>query len=114
MTTDDPVETGSRTPAGAATRTIQRRTVAVLCGAQVLGGLGVGAALSVGGLLAAGLSGSEGAAGLASTASVVGAAVAALPLVRVTDRRGRGEGLSTGLGIAALGAVAWSRVRPTV
>ena len=105
MATEDPVETGRRTSADAATRVVQRRTVGVLSGAQVLGGLGVGAAVAVGGLLAAGLTGSEGAAGLASTASVVGAAVAALPLVRVTDRRGRRAGLSTGLGIAALGAV---------
>ncbi len=84
---------------------MQRRTVAVLCGAQVLGGLGVGAAVAVGGLLAAGVTGSEAAGGLAQTCGVVGAALAALPLVRVTDRAGRRIGLSTGLGIAALGAV---------
>lgn len=82
----------------------QHRTIAVLSGAQVLGGLGVGAGAAVGGLLAAGITGSEGAAGLASTANVVGAAVAALPLVRVTDRHGRRVGLSFGLLIAAVGA----------
>ncbi len=83
---------------------VQRRTLAVLCGAQVLGGLGVGAAVAVGGLLAAGVTGSEGAAGLAQTASVVGAALLALPLVRLTDRGGRRVGLSSGLGLAAVGA----------
>lgn len=82
----------------------QRRTLGVLSGAQVLGGLGVGAGAAVGGLLAAGVSGSDGAAGLASTANVVGAALAALPLVRVTDRHGRRTGLATGLIVAALGA----------
>jgi MFS family permease len=84
----------------------QRRTLAVLSGAQVLGGLGVGAVAAVGGLLAAGVAGSEGAAGLASTANVVGAAIAALPLVRVTDRHGRRAGLACGLLIAAVGAAA--------
>lgn len=84
----------------------QRRALAVLSGAQVLGGLGVGAGAAVGGLLAAGITGSEAAAGLASTANVVGAAAAALPLVRVTDRHGRRVGLTCGLLIAAVGAAA--------
>lgn len=84
---------------------VQRRTVAILSLTQILGGLGVGAAVAVGGLLAAGLTGSEGAAGLAQTASVVGAAVFALPLVAVTDRAGRRIGLSTGLLLAAAGAL---------
>lgn len=84
---------------------VQRRTVAILSLTQVLGGLGVGAAVAVGGLLAAGLTGSEGAAGLAQTASVVGAALFALPLVAVTDRRGRRIGLGTGLLLAAAGAL---------
>ncbi len=84
---------------------VQRRAVLVLSGTQVLGGLGVGAGVAVGGLLAADLTGSEGAAGLASTASVVGAALAALPLVRITEAHGRRIGLATGLLIAALGAV---------
>ncbi len=83
----------------------QRRTVVVLSAAQVLGGLGVGAAVAVGGLLAAGVTGNEGVAGLAQTCGVVGAALAALPLVRLTDRWGRRIGLSAGLGIAALGAL---------
>ncbi len=96
------------TPPGAfddaRTHHVQRRTVGVLAGAQVLGGVGVGAAVAVGGLLAAGVTGKEGVAGLAQTCGVVGAALAALPLVRLTDRWGRRVGLSTGLGLAALGA----------
>ncbi len=83
----------------------QPRTVGILSAAQVLGGLGVGAAVAVGGLLAAGVTGSEGTAGLAQTCGVVGAALAAIPLVRLTDRGGRRVGLSVGLAIAALGAV---------
>ena len=106
MTAEDPVAADRLTAAGADTRALQRRTVAVLCGAQILGGLGVGATVAVAGLLAAGVTGSEAAAGLAQTASVVGAALLALPLVRVTSRGGRRIGLSLGLGLAAIGAAA--------
>ncbi len=91
-------------PTATGVRAVQRRSVLVLSAVQVLGGLGVGAGVAVGALLAAGLTGSEAVAGLASTASVVGAALAALPLVKVTAARGRRTGLATGLGIAALGA----------
>jgi MFS family permease len=99
-----PASVAGRTAAALDLHPVQRRTVAVLSGAQVLGGLGVGAAVAVGGLIAAGVTGSEGAAGLAQTSSVVGAAVMALPLVRLTDRFGRRVGLSTGLVMAAGGA----------
>ncbi len=83
---------------------VQRRTVGVLSGAQVLGGIGVGAGVAVGGLIAAGLAGSDSAAGLASTASTLGAAVAAVPLSRLMNRRGRRPGLAAGLLVGALGA----------
>lgn len=91
-------------PTEAGVRAVQRRSVVVLSGAQVLGGLGVGAGVAVGALLAAGLTGSEAVAGFASTASVVGAALAALPLVKVTAARGRRVGLATGMAVAAVGA----------
>ncbi|WP_307849613.1 MFS transporter [Qaidamihabitans albus] len=83
---------------------VQRRTVAVLSAAQVLGGLGVAIGLSVGGLLAAEVAGTEGVAGLAQTCGVLGAAAAAVPLARLTRRHGRRAGLTTGLLIGALGA----------
>ena len=55
---------------------VQRRTLRILTVAQVLGGLGVGAAISVGGLIAEDVSGSTSLSGLAQTATVLGAAVA--------------------------------------
>jgi MFS family permease len=84
---------------------VQRRTVAVLSGGVALGGLGVTVGITVGGLLAREVAGSDAAAGLGQTASVLGAALVAVPLAGVSDRRGRRAGLALGYGIAVLGAV---------
>lgn len=84
---------------------IQRRTLWVLAGAQVLGGLGVGAAVSVGGLIAEDVSGSTSLSGLAQTSTVLGAALGALPMARVMTARGRRPGLVGGYLAALLGAV---------
>lgn len=88
----------------AGTDPLQRHTVRVLAGAQVLSGVGVGAGIAAGSLLVAEITGSEGLAGLAQTAGVVGAAVAAGPLAWLSARSGRRVGLVTGLWIAAAGA----------
>jgi len=84
---------------------IQRRTVGVLSGAQVIGGLGAGAALSVGALLVKDVSGSSAWAGLATTMLTLGAAVLALPLAALAGARGRRTSLATGWLVAAVGAV---------
>ncbi len=84
---------------------VQRRTVAVLSAGVALGGLGVTVGITVGGLLARDVAGSDAAAGLGQTASVLGAALLAVPLARVSDRRGRRVGLAGGYGVAVLGAV---------
>lgn len=76
----------------------------MLVGGQVLGGVGMGATLSLGSLLAAQLSGSPAWAGTAATMSTLGAAVAAIPLSRLALARGRRVSLSTGALIACLGA----------
>jgi MFS family permease len=83
----------------------QRRTIAVLSGAQVLTGVGVGAGVAAGSLLVAELSGSESMAGLAQTCGVVGAAVAAGPLAWLSTRSGRRVGLATGLWTAVAGSL---------
>ena len=88
----------------AADSPVQRRTIAVLGGAQVLSGIGVGAGIAAGSLLVTELTGSEGLAGLAQTCGVVGAALAAGPLAWLSTRKGRRIGLATGLWIAASGA----------
>jgi MFS family permease len=84
---------------------VQRRTLSVLSTAVALGGLGVTVGITVGGLLAREVAGSDAAAGLGQTASVLGAALVAVPLARVSDRRGRRAGLALGYGIAVLGAL---------
>ncbi|PXY30052.1 MFS transporter [Prauserella sp. PE36] len=83
---------------------VQRRTVAVLSAAQVLGGLGVAVGIAVGGLIAADIAGTDGVAGLAQTLGVLGAAVAAVPLAWLTRTRGRRTGLVSGLFTGAAGA----------
>ena len=82
----------------------QRRTVRVLATSQVLGGIGVGVAISVGGLIAEEVSGSTALSGLSQTASVLGAAVAALPMARLMSALGRRPGLFTGYVVASAGA----------
>ncbi|BDZ41507.1 tetracycline resistance protein [Paraoerskovia sediminicola] len=84
---------------------VQRRTVVVLAVSQVLGGIGVATGISVSPLIAAQLSGSDVVAGLAQTSSVVGAALAALPLARLASARGRRPSVAAGYATAAAGAV---------
>ena len=84
---------------------VQRRTIRVLGGAQVLSGIGVGAGIAAGSLLVAELTDNESLAGLAQTFGVVGAAVAAGPLAWLSAKSGRRVGLATGLWIAAVGSV---------
>lgn len=86
-------------------RSLQRRVVTVLVGGQILGGIGMGATLSLGSLLAAQLSGSNAWSGMAATMSTLGAALAAVPLARLAQARGRRVSLSTGALIAGAGAV---------
>jgi MFS family permease len=84
---------------------VQRRTVGVLSGAVALGGLGVTVGITVGGLLARDVAGTESAAGLGQTVGVLGAAVVAVPLARISDRAGRRAGLAAGYVVAVAGAV---------
>lgn len=84
---------------------LQRRTVLVLAAATILGGLGVGASLSVGALLLAEVSGRDAISGLASAMFNGGAAIAGIPLARLAARRGRRRALVTGSIVAMVGAV---------
>ncbi len=111
MTASDLSQTASATanPVGNpiesdAVKSTQRRLVKVLAGAQMLGGVGVATGATVGALLAADLS-SESYSGLSATASVVGAALAAIPISRVMNVRGRRAGLMVGYSIGVLGAL---------
>lgn len=84
---------------------LQRRTVVVLSVATILGGLGVGASLSVGALLLAEVSGSDAISGLASATFNAGAAAAGIPLALIASRHGRRRALVTGSLVAMVGAV---------
>lgn len=84
---------------------LQRRTVLVLATATILGGLGVGASLSVGALLLAEVSGNDAISGLASATFNAGAALAGIPLARMAMRFGRRPALVTGSAVAMLGSV---------
>ncbi|WP_241979008.1 MFS transporter [Cryobacterium sp. Hh7] len=84
---------------------LQQRVVRVLIAGQILGGIGMGATLSLGALLAAELSGSSAWSGMAATMSTLGAAIVAVPLARLAQARGRRVSLATGSLMAGAGAV---------
>lgn len=84
---------------------LQRRVVRILVVAQILGGIGLGATVSVGALLASEVSGSPAWSGMAATMSTLGAALIAVPLARSAVARGRRVALSIGSIVSALGAV---------
>ncbi|MGH3424344.1 MAG: MFS transporter, partial [Nocardioidaceae bacterium] len=84
---------------------VQRRTVRTLSAAQVVGGVGNGAAISVGALLVKDISGSSAWAGLATTMLTLGAAVSALPLAALSSHRGRRPSLTLGWSGSVVGAV---------
>lgn len=84
---------------------VQRHVVRTLVGSQMLGGVGLSAGIAVGALIAEEVSGSARWAGLGGTFQILGTALAAIPVVRVTVARGRRPGLALGYLLAATGAV---------
>lgn len=83
--------------------TTTRRAIGVLVLSNLLGGIGVASGVAVGGLLAERLGGTA-VAGLGQAMSVLGAAVAAVPLATVAHRHGRRRALAVGYALAMLGA----------
>lgn len=84
---------------------LQRRVIRTLVTAQILGGIGFGATVSVGALLAAEVSGENALSGMASTMGTLGAALIAIPLARLAVQRGRAFALAGGSVIGIAGAV---------
>lgn len=82
---------------------VQRRTLTLLVGTQIIGGVGVAIGITVGALLAASLAGT-GMSGVAQSAAVVGAALFAVPITRIMRARGRRPGLAVAYGLGAAGA----------
>lgn len=83
----------------------QRRTLLVLSLAQVFSGVGSGAVISVGALLAVKLSGSESWGGSVTTVMTLGSAIAAMPLARHASQHGRRSALVSGIGVAWVGTI---------
>ncbi|MEV6372134.1 MFS transporter [Micromonospora musae] len=83
---------------------IQRRTLRLLFGTQIVGGIGVTIGISVGALLAARVAGTA-LAGVAQSASVVGGALLAVPVTRIMNGHGRRPGLAVAYLAGAVGAV---------
>ncbi|TDB74475.1 MFS transporter [Micromonospora sp. KC721] len=83
---------------------IQRRTLRLLFGTQIIGGVGVTIGIAVGALLAARIAGTA-VAGLAQSAAVVGAALLAVPVTRVITGYGRRPGLVLAYLVGAVGGV---------
>ncbi len=78
------------------------RRVGVLAAAQVAGGIGAAVGIAAGSLLAAQVSGSRSSAGLAQTATVLGAALLAGPVLAATGYPGL-----TVVAVLPLGLTLW-------
>jgi MFS family permease len=83
---------------------VQRRTLRLLFFTQIISGVGVAIGASVGALLAADLAG-VGVSGLAQSATVVGAALLALPAAAIVHRHGRRPSLAAAYLVAAVGSM---------
>jgi len=83
---------------------LARRRIGVLIASNLLGGVGVASSVAVGGLLAERLGGTA-FAGFAQATSVLGAAVAAIPLAALAAKGGRRSALTTGYAIALIGGL---------
>ncbi len=77
----------------------------MLSAAQVLGGVSLAVGATVGALLAESILGSPTWAGLGGSVQVLGSAVIAIPIARVTAARGRRPGLVLGYALAIVGAL---------
>lgn len=83
---------------------LQSRIVRTLVIGQVLAGLGQGATLAIGAVIAADVAGPA-FSGMSATASTLGSALAAIPLARLARRFGRRPALALGAGLGAVGSV---------
>ena len=72
---------------------------------QLLAGVGVATGMALAAILVTELTGAEALGGLSQSSSVLGAAIAAVPLARLAVRSGRHVALATGYGCSAVGAV---------
>ena len=83
----------------------QRKVIRNLSAAQILNGVGTSGTVAAGSLLVTSISKSESLAGLAQTTTVLGAAMMALPLAKLTQKGGRRLSLMSGYSIGVIGAI---------
>jgi MFS family permease len=86
-------------------RALQKRVLAVVATAQVFGGAGLAAGVTVGALLARQMLGADDLTGVPAALFTLGSASAALLIGRLTQRRGRRPGLALGFLAGCAGAV---------
>ncbi|SEK97065.1 MFS transporter [Nonomuraea pusilla] len=86
-------------------RSIQRRTLGVLSATQIMGGVGVAVGLALSSVVVDELSGSTVISGFAGTATVLGAALLALPAAKASGSGGRRAGLALAYLAALAGCV---------
>src|SRR5687768_17069452 len=84
---------------------LQRRTLRVVVASQILGGAGLAAGVTVGGLLAEQMLDRDGLAGLPSALFTLGSALSAFLIGRITQRSGRRIGLGLGFAAGGVGAM---------
>ena len=83
----------------------QRKVIRTHSAAQILNGVGTSGTVAAGSLLVTSISKSESLAGLAQTTTVLGAAMMALPLAKLTQKGGRRLSLMSGYSIGVIGAI---------
>ena len=83
----------------------QKRTIRTLSAAQVFNGVGIAGTVAAGSLLVTSISESESLAGLAQTTTVLGAAMMALPLAKLTQKGGRRLSLMIGYSVGVIGSI---------
>ena len=83
---------------------VQRRTLRVVMFAQILGGAGLAAGVTVGALLAQDMLGTDSSAGLPTTLFTLGSATTAYVVGRLSQRSGRRIGLGAGFAAGGVGA----------
>ncbi len=83
----------------------QKRIIRTLSAAQVFNGVGIAGTVAAGSLLVTSISESESLAGLAQTTTVLGAAMMALPLAKLTQKGGRRLSLMIGYSVGIVGSI---------
>lgn len=83
----------------------QKKTIRALSAAQIFNGVGISGTVAAGSLLVTSISKSESLAGLAQTTTVLGAAIMALPLAKLTQKGGRRLSLMSGYSVGIIGSI---------